>query len=375
MWRRAHGRPPWWPEGEPWPPAGPPWQRWGNGPPPFIRRLGCLFFALFAFTVVGIVATPWILLLGLGIVRPGGGPPPLFFAGVVIVVVVMVVAAGSAVRSFRRVAGPLGDVMVAAQRVEAGDYRVRVPEPYRGPAELLGLVRAMNTMIARLEDDERRRRELLADVGHELRTPLAVIQGEVEAMLDGVHTPDAARLGTLLDEVHVLSRLVDDLRTLTLAEAGTLALHPEPTDMTELLADVGENFTAAAEKAGVTVQVDAPEDLPLLDIDPVRLREVLSNLVANALRHTPEGGSVTLAASLDGESTRITVADTGSGIAPELLPHVFDRFVKGPGSRGSGLGLAIARNLVLASGGQISVDSAPGAGTTMTVKLPVGRAQ
>jgi two-component system sensor histidine kinase BaeS len=172
-----------------------------------------------------------------------------------------------------------------------------------------------------------------------------------------------------------LGRLIDDLRTLALSEAGTLALYPEPTDPEVLIGEVSRSFEPAAATAGVTVDVEIDGDLPIVEVDPVRIREVLANLVANALRHTPSGGRITIAGSVAGEGAGaqlvFEVRDTGSGIDPALLPHVFDRFVQGDASRGSGLGLAIARGLVEAHCGTIVATSAPGAGTTFRVELPL----
>jgi signal transduction histidine kinase len=228
-------------------------------------------------------------------------------------------------------------------------------------------------MVARLEADESHRRTLLADVGHELRTPLAVVQGNLEAILDGVHPADEEHLTAILDETRVLSRLVDDLRTVTLSETGTLPLHREPTDLAILAADVAASFRPAAEAGRVRLDLDLSDDLPLVDVDPIRLREILANLVSNGLRHTPAGGSIRVAATASGRDSGevvVRVADTGPGIDPALLPAVFDRFVKGPESRGSGLGLAIARGLVEAHGGTIEVASEPERGTVFTVRLP-----
>ena len=169
----------------------------------------------------------------------------------------------------------------------------------------------------------------------------------------------------------MLARLIDDLRTLALSEAGTLALHREPTDPELLVGDVVRSFEAAAAAAGVELTADIEGDLPILDIDPVRIREVLANLVANALRHTPAGGTVTVGGATETGWIRLEVRDTGRGVEPDLLPHVFDRFVTGDDSRGSGLGLAIARQLVVAHGGEITAESVPGAGTTIRVRLPL----
>jgi signal transduction histidine kinase len=181
------------------------------------------------------------------------------------------------------------------------------------------------------------------DVSHELRTPLAVITANLEGVLDGIYPADAAHLAPILDETRVMQRLIDDLRTITLSEAGTLPLHPEPTDPDVLIGDVIRSFAPAAESAQVALIAEVEGDLPILDVDPVRMREVLSNLVANALRHTPAGGSVVIGGAATAAEVSLTVRDTGPGIEPALLPHVFDRFVKGDGSHGSGLGLAISR--------------------------------
>ena len=192
------------------------------------------------------------------------------------------------------------------------------------------LTDGFDTMISRLETDESQRRTLLADISHELRTPLTVVQGNLEAIVDGVYPPDPAHLGVILDETRVLGRLIDDLRTLALSEAGTLALHPEPTDPDVLVGDVVRSFEPAASTAGVEIAAAIDGDLPIIEVDPVRIREVLSNLVANALRHTPNGGRVTVSGSLeDGRWLCLEVRDTGSGIDPALLAHVFDRFAKG----------------------------------------------
>jgi two-component system, OmpR family, sensor histidine kinase BaeS len=224
-------------------------------------------------------------------------------------------------------------------------------------------------MVDRLEAQDRERRTLLADVSHELRTPLAVIRGGVEAIIDGVHPADEPHLAAIVEETRVMERLVEDLRTLALAESGRLALHREAVDLAELVQDVAASFGAAAAGADVRIVVDAPDGLPPADVDPVRIREVVANLVDNAIRHTPPGGRVELRVG-GGADVRIDVADTGRGIDPAILPHVFDRFVKAPGSRGSGLGLAIARDLVTAHGGTMTVTSQANAGTIFTIVLP-----
>ena len=372
-WSDRHG--PWGGGGDPWRGprgtwAGPPW--WDARRGPFMRRLGCLFGAFFVFSILGFGLAIWLLASAIGIVSGGGrGAAPLTVA--ILFLLLAVLAGGFVGRGFRRIAGPLDELSEAASRVAGGDLGARVEEPPRAPRPLRELVRSFNTMAERLAIDEAQRRDLLADVSHELRTPLAVIQGNVEAMIDGVHAADAEHLAGVLDETRVLTRLVEDLRTISLAEAGTLALHREPTDVDALIAEATNSFRSQAAAAGVALELDAPEDLPLADVDPVRIREVVSNLVSNALRHTPEGGTIRLTARVEdgGRRLAIDIADSGTGIDPELLAHVFDRFAKGPGSRGSGLGLAIAKDLVEAHGGAISADSPPGAGTTIRFSLPL----
>ena len=202
---------------------------------------------------------------------------------------------------------------------------------------------------------------------------MAVVQGNLEAIVDGVYPADAEHLAPILDETRVLARLIDDLRTLALSEAGTLALHTEPTDPEVLIGDVVRSFEPSAAAAGISLATAIDGDLPILDIDPVRIREVLANLVANGIRHTPSGGHVTIASAVesDGRWLTLEVSDTGAGIDPALLPHVFDRFVKGDASRGSGLGLAIARQLTEAHSGEIAARSVLGEGTTIRVRLPI----
>jgi len=290
--------------------------------------------------------------------------------GIGVVILGLLAIAGSG-RTFRRVAFSLDELSEAADRVEHGDYTTRVTVPQTGPRPMRDLARSFNEMVTRLEADEGQRRRLLADVSHELRTPLTVVQGNIEAMLDGVHEADEAHLAAILEETRVLGRLVDDLRTVALSESGNLPLHREPTDLAIVATDAVGGFRSTAQAAGVALDTEIADDIPLLEVDPVRIREVISNLVANALRHTPSGGSITVDARVDeaGRAVVVTVRDTGTGIDPELLPHVFDRFAKAPGSRGSGLGLAIARGLVEAHGGSIEVESTPDRGSTFRFRI------
>jgi two-component system sensor histidine kinase BaeS len=226
-------------------------------------------------------------------------------------------------------------------------------------------------MSARLEEMEQRRQSTLADVSHELRTPLTVIRGNVEALIDGVYPGDREHLEPILEEARVMERLIDDLRTLTLVEAGSLVLHPEPTDLGTLLPDVAAGYRSQSEQAGVQLIVSVADAVPVIEVDPARIREVVANLLANALRHTPSGGSVDLTARLTGDAVEVTVRDTGSGIHTEDLERIFDRFYRSPDSPGSGLGLPIARDLVQAHGGTVTASSEPGYGTTIRFTLPV----
>ncbi len=352
-------RPPWWPEDETWPPegwrGGPPWRR-ARGR--FLWRIG-LFLTVLVLLGVGGATFLFLLIAG----TLGVGAPHAGFLVLVGALLVLLLLGG-----LRRAAGPVGDLVEAAGRVQAGDYTVRVPE--RGAREIRGLARAFNQMAERLATDADRRRALLADVSHELRTPLAILQGNLEGMQDGVYPADAAHLGSLLDETRVLGRLVDDLRTLALAEAGELRLHREPTDIGALLEDTVAAHAPTAERGGLQLTASTGEDLPQLELDPLRIREVIDNLVANALRHTPSGGTVRVTAMRDGSGVAVEVADTGPGMPPEVAARIFERFYRDPGSSGSGLGLPIARELVAAHGGTIAVDSVPREGTRVRFTLP-----
>jgi two-component system OmpR family sensor kinase/two-component system sensor histidine kinase BaeS len=216
-------------------------------------------------------------------------------------------------------------------------------------------------------------------VAHELRTPLSVIRGKLEGVLDGVYPATPEHLEPVLEETELLTHLVEDLRLLALAEAGQLPLEKQPMDVGDLLRDAQVNFSPQASDRGVTLALDLPAELPEVMADWRRVAQVLGNLLTNALRHTPEGGCVTLSAIAGQEVVKVTVADTGAGIPPDDLPYIFERFWRGEKSRsrtrtdgGTGLGLAIARQLVELHGGTIRVETAPGEGSKFRFTLPTG---
>ena len=385
-----------------WPgPGRGPWDRRGrarwrpghHGPRPWVGFFGCLLLALVLFVGLITALATWLAGTLLGIVAPGtaASAPSALPIIVVIVLAVAIVA-----RVFGRAVRPLASIADAAERLADGDAGVRVT--VAGPGPVRRLAASFNAMAERLDRSRADRQALLADVTHELRTPLQVIGGNVEAMLDGIHRRDDAHLAALLAETAVMNRLLDDLRTLSLAEAGALPLHREDVDIRRLLADVVAGHGAAAEEAGVEL-VAGPGTPIVMEVDPVRIREVVANLVVNAIRHTPAGGSVRLAANVDGAWVELTVTDTGEGIPPAEVDRVFERFHRRPAAvagadgadmtagavpapdrarprradtAGSGLGLTIARDLVAAHGGTIHAESegVPGLGTTFRVRLP-----
>lgn len=349
-------RPHWWPEGEPFPPRR-------YGPSQFVRFIGCLFLAAFlvALMIGGLAGAlfgrpggPW-----------GGGEfRPFFFFPILFLILL---AALGLLGGVRRMARPMNNLIEAARRIESGDYSARVPE--WGSSDIRSVARAFNAMSERLKTIDEQRRSFMADVTHELRTPLSVIRGQAEAIADGVYPADASHLAPILDATQTLDRLVEDLRTLVLTDAGSLVLHKEPTDFGGLVRDAVESFRSQAESAGVSLAAEIDDKVQAIQVDPSRMRQVVGNLLSNAIRHTPSGGAVKVAVGSTGDQVTVSVTDTGEGIRPDLLPHVFERFVKGPTSAGSGLGLAIAHDIVVAHGGKIEAASSPGE-TAFRISLP-----
>jgi signal transduction histidine kinase len=374
-WRGRFPRraPPWWPADESWPPNGPPNLRdWRGTRRRFLWRFGCILGFLFLLILVGGVSVVWLALnLLSGVSLPGGTLAVIRALGTL---VVLLAFAGLvyAFRSLRAAAAPIGAMLEAAGRVADRDYSVRVAES--GPREVRALASSFNTMVERLQAADEQRRNLLADVSHELRTPLTVIQGNLEGLLDGIYPADAVHINAILEETRVLSRMIDDLRTLSLAESGALQLQLETVDIADLIDEVARSFQVQAQESNVTLQCEVQPLLPLVEIDPIRIREVLVNLLANALRYTPAGGRIQIDCGFqDGDQSRlqISILDSGVGISAQDLPHIFDRFYKSSDSHGSGLGLAIARSLVVAHGGEIGASSQAGEGTTIRITLPI----
>lgn len=273
----------------------------------------------------------------------------------------------------RGITRPLAQLTAASRAVASGALETRVDVHSRD--EVGQLASAFNQMAADLAHAEEARRQQVADIAHELRTPLTVIQGQMEALVDGIFPADAEHLGLALAQTHLLTRLVEDLRMLSLADAGQLTLSPAPVAVGEWVTDVTSGFRAVAFEQGISLHLEADDDLPRLEIDPGRMSQVLGNVMDNALRHTPKGGRVAIRAARRGSAVVITVTDTGPGVTPEHLPHLFERFWRGDPSRsrrtgGSGLGLAIARRIVEAHGGRIWAENPPDGGLRISFSLP-----
>ena len=360
MRKGFHDGPQWWPEGEQWPPRrGPGYEQWSG----FGRRIFVGFFAIVAMFFLGAALIGALIATGLA------GLTELARTGVVVGSLVVLVLGGALVaRAIRRTWRPVRSIIGAAGRLADGDYTARAN--VGSAASMRAVGDSFNTMAERLEEADEQRRRLMSDLSHELRTPLAVIRGEIEAVMDGVHESGPEHLASLLDEVEILERLIEDLRLLTLSESGRLELEIQTTDLVHIVYEVADSYRAKAAARGVEIFVNAPLDLPEVDIDPVRYRQALTNLVTNSLRAMPLGGTLTLNVTEEGTRVTTEVVDTGSGIEPERLDAVFERFEKADTSDGSGLGLSIARGLIRAHGGDLTIPVSGPAGTTATMWVP-----
>lgn len=319
--------------------------------------------------------------LGLGPVQPQEPAEPssfVAFLGRTLLSVTLITGISGIIFGIvmsRSLTAPLNNLAAAAQAIGARNLSQRVEE--KGSDELKAVARSFNEMAATLEQAEQLRRNLLADVAHELRTPLSILQGNLRAILDEVYPLNQAEMARLYEHTRFLSRLVNDLHELAQAEARQLPLHRQETNLAQLVKTTAESFRPGADEKGVTLDIVLPDDSPSLQVDPARLTQVLQNLLANALRHTPAGGKITLRLEAHPESLHLVVADTGEGIPAEYLPHIFDRFYRTDPARsrdrgGAGLGLAIARAIIEAHDGRITATSSgiPGEGSIFTIQLP-----
>jgi signal transduction histidine kinase len=271
----------------------------------------------------------------------------------------------------RTLTNPLQALTAATRAMAGGQLEQQVP--VRSKDELGELAQSFNQMSADLARANQARRQMTADIAHDLRNPLTVIGGYLESLKDGKLKPTPERFDTMQAEVNHLNRLVDDLRTLSLADAGELALHPQPILPGELLERVRAAYQQQAEERGISLGVDIEANLAEFALDAERMEQVLGNLVSNALRYTPEGGKIDLTARQAPGRLVLSVQDNGSGISPEILPHIFERSYRGDISRSgneSGLGLAIARSIVELHGGEIGVESAPQSGARFWIAFP-----
>ncbi len=369
---RMESPPSWWPSDEPWPPHDRRHWRRAMRHSPFARRFGCMFMAASLFAIMLVVAVSGAVLraLDMPLLRVWSTAAVYGAAGLFLVLALVSFAITAA--NLSRTARTLDELVEASERVAEGDYSTRVKEA--GPRETRSMAKAFNAMAARLEAEDRQRRAMLADVTHELRTPLTVIKGSLEGFLDGLYPADEVRLNSLLEEVDLLTRLADDMRMLVAAETSGLDLRTEETDLGALVAETVLAFGSAAQAANVRIELEQPLPEAVLDLDPERIRQVLSNLLVNALKHSAAGGVIRVGVSrsgaADGRTTEISVVDEGSGIAADDLPHIFERYYKSADSRGLGIGLSIAKFIVEAHGGKIEAASAPGQGTTFRFSLP-----
>ncbi|MGD0558483.1 MAG: HAMP domain-containing sensor histidine kinase [Streptosporangiaceae bacterium] len=271
----------------------------------------------------------------------------------------------------QRLTRPITRLIAVTRAMTAGDRASRAGD-VRGPGELRELAVAFDQMAEALDREDQIRRDLVASVAHELRTPIAVLQAGHEALLDGVAEPTPEELSSLRDEVLRLARMVGDLQTLAAADAAALHLSPLRVDLGSTAATAADSLARNFEAAGVTVDRHFAS-VPVL-ADEHWLHQIVTNLLTNALKFTPSGGSVTILTRRDGDSAVLAVSDTGVGIPAEDLPHVFDRFWRGPtaaNTSGSGIGLAIAAELARAHGGELTVSSDPGRGARFTLTLPI----
>lgn len=322
----------------------------------FRRMIGFVFVLVLIGTLVGaIVATGFMAITGRG-------------RWIVVAVTLLAIVGFGAFarRMFGRTWAPVGELIDATRRLGSGETDVRIET--RRPGPLAAVSSSFNRMAASLEAEDERRRRFIADIGHELRTPMTVIRGEIEAVLDGVHPPES--LGNVIDEVDLIDRLLEDLRVLAMTEAGRLRLEPEPTDLSDLARDVLASFSGRLDAQRIKSEVVVSPGMSDVEVDPLRMHQVLSNLVRNALDQMPEGGELEVSVRTEPGSTLIHVADSGPGIDDADANKMFERFVRAGDSGGSGLGLSISRDLVEAHGGTLTAANVPNGGAVFNIRLP-----
>jgi len=345
--------------------------RAGQGAEPRPDDIPCLQRA-FRAQIVGLeAASPLTLSIGIG-GEPRAAPIDLWPALIAAAIVALIAIVGTALMS-RRVLRPVVKLTAAARQLGDGDLAGRVP--VRGRDQIAELATSFNRMAASLQASKEQQRTMVGDIAHELRTPLANIRGYLEALKDGVLAPDPVLFQSLHEEAVLQQRLIDDLQDLAEAESGTMIYHRARLDVADLLSTSRTAHLAAAEARGVRLAMTVHGD-PVIHGDADRLRQVIGNLITNALRATPAGGTVTLRTQAQPDAVYVAVADTGHGITEDDLPHVFDRFWRADNARsrstgGSGLGLAIAREIVAAHQGSITVTSTAGKGTVFTMRFPL----
>jgi two-component system OmpR family sensor kinase/two-component system sensor histidine kinase BaeS len=291
---------------------------------------------------------------------------PVFFISIFLAALTIIIG----LLLMRRFVTPLSEVIAAARALAAGDLSTRIQ--VSGPDDLRVLSDSFNHMADALERSDLERRNMLADIAHELRTPLTVIRGRLEGIVDGVYPADEGHVVPALEETYLLERLVDDLRLLTLAETRQLPFEQRAVDLNDLARRVIDLFRAESEEKGIRISLEADSAPVNIHLDPQRAEQVVSNLVANALRYTPEGGDVWITVKQETAGVFLCVSDNGPGVPAEDIPHLFDRFWRGEKSRsrasgGAGLGLAIAKQLVEAQNGSISARNREGGGLEMTI--------
>jgi two-component system sensor histidine kinase BaeS len=274
----------------------------------------------------------------------------------------------------RTLTRPIRELTAATHAVAQGQLGLQVA--IRSRDELGELTRSFNKMSADLANSRNARRQMTADIAHELRTPLSLILGHAEAVHDGVLPPTSENFEVIREAAGRLDHLVEDLRTLSLADAGELSLHPEAVKPQKLLQEVAALYRYQVQKKNISLELDSTPSLANLKVDPGRMTQVLTNILDNAIRHTPEGGRITLAARQVQGGVQISVQDSGTGVSSEDVERIFERFYRMDDARsreqgGSGLGLAIAKSIVQAHGGKIWAESVPGQGLTIFVFLPV----